>query len=395
MEFVVGDITRFAFGFANPNHAAAAIAAVMPLLWGGTGERGRDCERMGDCERASRPFYWMGVCAALVVMMAMTQSRTGFVVLAMEAGAWWMLRRRRSRGDAPRLRRSQGDGGTTMRRVLSHGAVALALLAVAVWWMWPRMSLDGSILNRPKIWLAGLRLFAANPDGVGLGNSGAVASAFLLDGIPEVRTMINAHITLLAEFGWIVGWAWLAFIGVALCGFRTSPRVGIAFVGLAVSGCSSTVFDWAVLFDFAEQGGLGRTNWMLSWATFVLFVGLGVWLVVGVGRRTRSVRPTVAVVLAGMAVLGSRLLPAGNAPQVRDGYVICGETPRTLALYDETWKLKTVAMRVKGGAVLPVRGMMRFPREMDWSGIDKVMLFGDCREWKHLVKGMTVECVEE
>jgi hypothetical protein len=33
MEFVVGDITRFAFGFANPNHVAAAIAAVMSLLW--------------------------------------------------------------------------------------------------------------------------------------------------------------------------------------------------------------------------------------------------------------------------------------------------------------------------------------------------------------------------
>ena len=36
------------------------------------------------------------------------------------------------------------------------------------------MALDGSMLNRPKIWLAGLRLFAASPDGVGLGNSGAL-----------------------------------------------------------------------------------------------------------------------------------------------------------------------------------------------------------------------------
>lgn len=126
-----------------------------------------------------------------------------------------------------------------------------------------------------------------------------------------------------------------------------------------------------------------------------MFVGFGVWLVMRVVRRGWNPRPTIAVALADVAVLGLRLVPVGDAPQVRDGYVIRGEAPRTLALYDASWKLKTVAMRVKGGAVLPVRGMTRFPREMDWSGIDKVMLFGDCREWKHLVKGMTVECVEE
>ena len=114
-----------------------------------------------------------------------------------------------------------------------------------------------------------------------------------------------------------------------------------------------------------------------------------------VGRRTRSVRPTIAVALAGVAVLWLRLAPVGNAPQVRDGYVIRGEAPRTLALHDETWKLKTVTQRMKGGAVLPVRGVVEFPRELDWSGIDKVVLFGDCREWKHLVKGLPVECVEE
>ena len=257
------------------------------------------------------------------------------------------------------------------------------------------MSLDGSILNRPKIWLAGLRLLAANPDGVGLGNSGAVASAFLLDGIPEVRTMISSHITLLAEFGWIVGWAWFSFIGLALYGVRESPRVGIAFAGLVLSGCSSTIFDWPVLFDLAEQGGLGMTNWVLSWVMFATFVGFGAWLVVGRMRRPHRGRPAVGVVLAGVAVLGLRIVSVGNAPQVRDGYVIRGEAPRTLALHDETWKLKTVAQHVKGGAVLPVRGVVEFPRELDWSGIDKVVLFGDCREWKHLVKGLPGECVEE
>ena len=34
MQFLVGDIPRFAFGLANPNHAAAAVCALAPFLWG-------------------------------------------------------------------------------------------------------------------------------------------------------------------------------------------------------------------------------------------------------------------------------------------------------------------------------------------------------------------------
>ena len=257
---------------------------------------------------------WIGklLVGVLFVMLLLTQSRTGLLVAGAEAAAWWWMRG------------MSGDAGTRRPRPLKVLAFVGLIALAAVWWMAPRMSLDGSILNRPKIWLAGLRLFAANPNGVGLGN-----------------------------------------------------------------------FDWPVLFDLAEQGGLGMANWVLSWAMFALFVGLGVWLIAGMMRRPHRGRPAVAVALAGVAVLGLRIVSVGNAPQVRDGYVIRGEAPRTLALYDESWKLKTVAQRVKGGAVLPVRGVAEFPRELDWSGIDKVMLFGDCREWKHLVKGLAVECEEE
>ena len=35
MEFVVGDVVRQGFGFANPNHAAAAICALFPFCWVG------------------------------------------------------------------------------------------------------------------------------------------------------------------------------------------------------------------------------------------------------------------------------------------------------------------------------------------------------------------------
>lgn len=379
MAFTCGDWVRQGFGFANPNHAAAMICALLPFFLGW------------------RRHPWLGslLSAGLFLALLLAQSRTGLLVAATEMAAWRLMRIK----DAGRTTEKAFSARPARFRwwhCLGGVVVLLGVFALTVWWMGPRLVLDGSVLNRPKIWLAGLRLFAANPYGVGLGNSGAVASAFLLEGIPEIRTMISAHITLLAEFGWIVGWAWFAFIGLALCGLKESPRIGISFAGLVLSGCSSTVFDWPVLFDFAAQGGLRMANWVLSWTMFALFAGFGAWLIWTRLRHGRDPRPAiVAVVLAGAAVLGLRWVPAGNAPQVRDGYVVCGKAPRTLALYDEAWKLKTVARCVEGGSVLPVRGISRFPREMDLSGIDKVMLFGDCREWKHLVKELPVECVEE
>lgn len=70
------------------------------------------------------------------------------------------------------------------------------------------MTIDGAIVNRPKIWLAGLQLFAANPMGVGFGSSGEIASAIMLpDGI-TVRTLVNSHLTLLAEMGALVDSIW-------------------------------------------------------------------------------------------------------------------------------------------------------------------------------------------
>ena len=318
-------------------------------------------------------------------MLAMTQSRTGLVLMAAEAIAM-----SKCRVDSVKCR-------------MTGFGLALWGVAVAAWWIWPRLTIDDSILNRPRIWLAGLQLFAANPSGVGLGNSGAVASAFLLPDIPEIRTMISAHITLLAEFGWLVGFAWFAFIVLALFGVRQSPRIGIAFAGLVVSGCSSTIFDWPVLFDVSEFGGLGVTNWILSWAMFLLFVVFGVYLswkrlrCCGALGTTRPTMATMGMTMAasGLIVVSLLLVPKGNAPTVRDGYVFRGEAPRTLALYDDGWRLRTVLPRLGGSVVLPVHAASRFPHDIDLSGVGKVMLFGNCREWDHLVKGVPVVCAAD
>ena len=390
---MIGCVERFSFGFHNPNHAAALVCALLPLYFGW------------------RRAVWIGrgLAAALFAMLLLTQSRTGLLVAVLEWMAWWVMRRENGGFHILDLRSrvgARGKGGGSSDCLLAWlGKWMVATLAVglSLWWLGPRLALDGSILNRPKIWLAGLRLFAANPGGVGLGNSGTLASAFLLgDDVPEVRTLVNAHLTLLAECGWFVGWAWGAFIALALTGLKESPRIGFAFAGLVASGCSATVFDWAVLLDFAEQGGLGWTNWILSWGMFAFFIGCGTWLVWSRTPRAEAARVqrapgsiVFALACSGALVLAARLVPPGNAPRVRDGYAFSGDAPRTLALYDGAWNLRAVLPRAGRNAVVPVRPVSRFPRGIDRVGIGRVLLLGDCREWVHLVEGVPVACAED
>ena len=72
---MAGEAVRCGWGLANPNHAAASICALFPFCWGW---RGR--------------WRWVGWILAIVlcVMLVMTYSRTGFVVLVIEAAVlWW------------------------------------------------------------------------------------------------------------------------------------------------------------------------------------------------------------------------------------------------------------------------------------------------------------------
>ncbi len=545
-------IDRLSFGFHNPNHAAALACALLPLCFG--------------WRRAA--WVGRGVAGGLFAVLLLTQSRTGLIVAALEWAAWWTMRRGKCGFQIPDLRSRmgfRGQGAVFGDRALAWlGKLAVVVLAVglSLWRLGPRLALDGSILNRPKIWLAGLRLFAANPDGVGLGNSGALASAFLLPGdVPEVRTLVSSHLTLLAECGWLVGWAYLAFLALALCGVRRSPRVGLAFAGLALSACSSTVFDWPVLFGCASQGGLGGTNLALSWLTLALFAVFGARLIIkptyppakqpegaarrgafnaeneeerrrgeastdftdshglwegasanlhesspvsirdnpcqfvdrnsadgvsatlntevaenrrhgevatdftdshGLGKRgatnlresspipirdnpcqfvdknstgegggvldridkidriegegtdspnpvnpVNPVRKTPCLLfsvssvlsaagLAGALVLAARCVPPGDAPRVQGGCAASGAAPRTLALYDDSWSLRAVRARAGADALVPVRPVARFPRGLDLSSVNRVLLFGDCREWAYLVpKGVPVTCMED
>jgi hypothetical protein len=261
--------------------------------------------------------------------------------------------------------------------------------------MWPRLALDGAVMNRPKIWLAGLRLFAANPLGVGFGNSGEIASALMLpDGI-TVRTLVNSHLTLLAEMGAFVDGAWLAFIALALCVGWRMRRTWVAFAGLAVSAFSASVFDWHVLFDFAEKGGSGGVNFVLAWGLFVAFVVMGVAMIgIGVfgnhinnlGQHVMErglISPRKVVVRAGMvcasilvALVVSVLLARRDVtPKVERGYVAVGNGGPCV-YRSEGWSLKSVAKLFPDGARFCIRPGV--PEDVVDSG--EVWLFGDAAE---------------
>lgn len=389
MDFVVGDVVRQGFGFVNPNHAAAAICALFPLCWGWRGG-----------------WRWAGRVAgvALCVMLAMTYSRTGVVVAAMEAAVlWW-------RGALGSARPTSGRGRRWNAVPTIWGIIlAVCLACVAAWWMWPRLALDGAVMNRPKIWLAGLRLFAMNPMGVGFGNSGEIGSAFMLpDGI-TVRTLVNSHLTLLAEMGALVGGAWLAFIALALCVGRAMRRTWVAFAGLAVSTFSASVFDWHVLFDFKEMGGFGLVNFVLAWGLFVAFVGIGVAMICAgvLGNNINNLgqhvmergltSPRRIVVRAGMVcasvlvVLVASVLVARRdaTPRVERGYVAVGNGGPCV-YRDEGWSLKAVARRFPDGARFCIRPGV--PANAEDAG--EVWLFGDAAESAWRFKGARLKLVD-
>ena len=232
----MSDVYRHAFGFSNPNHAAAPICALAPFFSGW------------------RRYTWLGRFAfvALCVMLALTQSRTGLVLMAAEAIA---------------ISKCKVESVKCKMAVVK---IALLSVAIAGWWMWRRLTIDDSILNRPRI------------------------------------------------------------------------------------SASRTAFGWGIC----------------------------------------PAMPA-AVAVAAIAVCAALLVPKGGAPMVRDGYIFHGEAPRTLALYDDGWHLRTVLPRVSGAAVLPVHAVSRFPHCIDLSSIGKVMLFGNCREWAYLVKGVPVVCAED
>ena len=336
MEFTFDGIVRQGFGFYNPNHAAALICAIFPFLWGW-----RKCAWMG----------WM-LTFLLTIPLVMTYSRTGVLVLGFELIAYFILSK-------------------TKNWKLIAAIAGGILLILFIGGIFGRFAIDKAVTNRPEIWLAGLKLYAANPLGVGLSNSGIIVSNFILENI-QCRTLVNSHLTLLVEFGMFAGFFWILFIFYALFSGVKKPRTWCAVAGLAISAISASIFDWDLLSDFQNFGELPLLNFILSWLMLLLFISLTIYLL---WDKMNLKKLYIAVSCAMLCVILPFCLWRSDTPKVQNKNIIYTSLEAPLVLYDEEWDIKSILPYCKDGYQIPLKpDLVKIKAE-------KLILFGNAAEY--------------
>ena len=344
MEFTYDGMVRLGYGFYNPNHAAALICALLPFLW-------EWCFRTEQKLIRIAPIL---LTLLLTAALIFTFSRTGIAVMILEALLYGALKRK-----------------INWKWIGTFAVVTLILVFLSGVWM--RFRLDGAVMNRPKIWLAGLQLFAANPLGVGGGNSGKLATAFLLpDGI-QCRTLVNSHLTFLVEYGIVFGFIWFAILLYALSRGIRKTAFFCSLVGLAVSALSASVFDPGVLFDFQSYGDLPLLNFILSWGIFLLYFALIAVCSLG---KIQWKKFAAAAGLSGAVLLVFLLFQTPDAPHRKGEYLIREGSPMTAVLYDGEWKLREIRAYLENGWILPLKDCC-LPETVRREKIDRIYLFGE------------------
>ena len=335
MEFTFDGIVRQGFGFYNPNHAAALICAFFPFLWGW------------------KKYAWIGwiLTFLLTIPLVITYSRTGVLVLGFELAAYFIISK-------------------TKNWKLIAAIAGGILLILFIGGIFGRFALDKAVSNRPEIWIAGLKLYAANPLGVGLSNSGMIASNFMLENI-QCRTLVNSHLTLLTEFGIFAVFFWFSFIFYALISGVKKPRTWCAVAGLCISAASASIFDWNLLSDFQNYGELPLLNFVLSWLMLLLFLALTIYLL---WDKINLKRLGFAAGCAILCVILPFCLWRSDTPKVQNNIVYTSpEAP--LVLYDEEWNLKSLLPYCKDGYQIPLQpGLIKINAE-------KIILFGNAAEY--------------
>lgn len=375
MEFTYEGLVRYGFGFYNPNHAAAFICAILPFAW------------IALFQRACWQKILGGLLSVILVFaLAFTYSRAGVIVFILESLAFAFY-----------------FGKKYWKAYCTIGVILIfsLLISSAV----GRFAFDASASNRIDIWLAGLKLFLGNPLGVGLGNSGEIASAFLLPSDIEIRSLVNSHLTLLCEFGFIVGALWISLIFCAIkYGYcqRANPlkfAALVSFCGLVVSSGISSAFDWEVLLNPSKFEYITNVNLAASYCLFALFSLLAFYLIKGSFRLKEffSVFALFVAVFLPFFVLsrGSVILPAVRETHGDVFVRNCKEPPYSVVIFDDDYNLKS-AMAILRELGLSERiyicknswqNREKLPRENPKSFI----LFGKCSDF--LNENIAAPCV--
>lgn len=375
MEFTYEGLVRYGFGFYNPNHAAAFICAILPFAW------------LTFFQKA----YWQKILGGLIsviliLALAFTYSRAGVLVFILEVLAFAFY-----------------FGKKYWKVFFGIGAVLILSLLISS--AMGRFTFDAAASNRIEIWLAGLRLFLGNPLGIGLGNSGEIASAFLLPSDIEIRSLVNSHLTLLCEFGFIVGALWISLIfytiksGYSQMANPLKFAALVSFCGLVVSSGISSVFDWEVLLNPSKFEYITNVNLAALYCLFALFSLLAFYLIKGAfnARAFISVFALCIVLFLPFLILsrGSLILPAVRKIHGDVFVRNCKNPPYSVVIFDDDYNLKS-AMAILRKLGLSERiyicknswqNREKLPRENPKSFI----LFGNCSDF--LNENIAAPCV--
>ena len=193
-------VWRMDWGLGNPNLTAALIVQLMCLVW----------LPAIWCRR----WFFLGMAAtgALWVCLLHTMSRGG-VLGGLTVLSALLLGTRRP---WPWARLVSGVVVAVVVVVLSAGLGTTVRLGQGV------TEEDKSISNRLLVWSAAPKMFAAAPGGWGLGNSGEAYREWFqpLDRHEVYGSLVNTHLTLLVELGWVAGTLYLlAWFGVVAAGW--------------------------------------------------------------------------------------------------------------------------------------------------------------------------------
>ena len=334
MEFTYNGMVRWGFGFENPNHAATLFCAILPLLWGWK----------------KYPYLGIFLSACLIAALVFTCSRTGLLVLCLELAVYAVVSERKN-----------------WKWLV--GLFLFALVCTGTIGLFGRFTLDGAITNRPQIWLSGLKLYAANIGGVGAGNSGRIASAFLLPEEIQCRTLVNSHLTLLTEYGIFAGLLWFTLWFYALLtGFR-KKRVWIALTGLFISAAMSTIFDGGSLFVFQPAS----SNFWMAWLLLLFCFAL---LLFCIFHRIVWKQLGTAFVIALFICLVPCILYTPDTPRVQEEYLVKNSlTSPPLLIYDSEWTLRDLRPFCADGGILALQS--GFPKVKYKGHISRTLYFGE------------------
>lgn len=312
------DVGRVKFGFVNPNYAAAFLGSV-GLLFLPFAVRRR---RLGWRIAAT-----VGLLAAGVAV-GLTGSRGGMLAFVLSVGLYGAVACRRF---------------LTWKRLAGAAAILVTLVAVAMAlhvgdrFTRKMFAVDSSNSERLEIWSASPKMMVDAPWGWGWGQSGIAFTNWYQDRnhFRMVGGMINSHLTILVENGWLVRFGYVAlWVWLLVTAFSDACRGGdplplAAFAFLAVAATFNSVMfspaSWLVpVVAFAIHAGrllrgrLWARPWPIVGACALSFVILAGFAVVGLCTENPELtvrgKPGVAIV-------------NGNEPSiwyVEDGQVLDG-----------------------------------------------------------------------